>query len=243
MLSTSARVIARVRPRIAHRRVQHRLRPVFGVLHKLGLPVSAGAEMERWEEMWARGLDPGDAFDCEKNEPAFQDLIDKDVLPKGKALVPGCGRGYACCALARAGNKVVGMDISKTACKAAEDYRDSVGLSSSDIEYVAGNFFEHEGSYDIVYDCTFYCAIEPSLRSKWAAKMRDLVKPGGELVTLIFPVAEYDGGPPFACSTEQMTQELQAESFKRIHLAKVEGNNVARPFKGEEWIARWQHST
>lgn len=77
MLSTSARVIARVRPRIAHRRVQHRLRPVFGVLHKLGLPVSAGVEMERWEELWAHGLDPGDAFDCEKNEPAFQDLIDK----------------------------------------------------------------------------------------------------------------------------------------------------------------------
>jgi len=37
-----------------------------------------------------------------------------------------------------------------------------------------------------------------------------------------------------------MATELEAEDFERIHLAKVEDHMVARPFKGEEWIARWR---
>merc|ERR1712137_479073 len=115
------RVKAFSRSRQAHTADATRVYEV-GVLHKLGLPVSATKDMERWEELWAAGLEPGEAFDCRKTEPAFQALIEQDILPKGTALVPGCGRGYACCALARAGYKVVGMDISPTAAEAAEQY-------------------------------------------------------------------------------------------------------------------------
>lgn len=34
----------------------------------------------------------------------------------------------------------------------------------------------------------FFCAIEPGLRSSWARCVRDLLKPDGELITLMFPV-------------------------------------------------------
>lgn len=34
----------------------------------------------------------------------------------------------------------------------------------------------------------FFCAIEPGLRPAWACRIRDLLKPVGELITLMFPV-------------------------------------------------------
>lgn len=37
---------------------------------------------------------------------------------------------------------------------------------------------------------SFFCAIEPEMRLQWASRIRDLLKPDGELVTLIFPVCQ-----------------------------------------------------
>jgi hypothetical protein len=76
-----------------------------------------------WESMWAAGLNPGDAFDARRVEPAFQALIDTGTLPKGRAFVPGCGRGYAINALAASGDRfVTGLEISETAKAAADAY-------------------------------------------------------------------------------------------------------------------------
>ena len=88
-----------------------------------------------WESMWKNGVPPGAAFDASKGacqparmpslfwlcsttanlrwsvavEPALQALIDSSTLPsEGKALVPGCGRGYAVKALAESGMEAWG---------------------------------------------------------------------------------------------------------------------------------------
>ena len=34
----------------------------------------------------------------------------------------------------------------------------------------------------------FFCAIEPDMRLAWAQRIHDILKPGGELITLMFPV-------------------------------------------------------
>lgn len=49
----------------------------------------------------------------------------------------------------------------------------------------------------------FLCALPPKLRAAWAETVGRLLKPGtGQLVTLIFPIGDYEGGPPFAVSTQ-----------------------------------------
>mmetsp|Transcript_71604 Transcript_71604/g.202374 ORF Transcript_71604/g.202374 Transcript_71604/m.202374 type:complete len:126 (-) Transcript_71604:2561-2938(-) len=72
-----------------------------------------------WESMWARGLKAGQAFDASRTEPAFTVLIEgqgKDYgwsaepLPTGRALVPGCGRGYAVASLVCEDRRVVGLE-------------------------------------------------------------------------------------------------------------------------------------
>ena len=47
---------------------------------------------------------------------------------------------------------------------------------------VVDDFFTHapaEGLYDVVYDCTFLCAIPPARRNDWAAAYARLLRPGG----------------------------------------------------------------
>jgi len=47
---------------------------------------------------------------------------------------------------------------------------------------------------------TFFCALDPSLRKDYVAKMVELLKPGGKLVGLLFDRQFEEAGPPFGGS-------------------------------------------
>lgn len=50
--------------------------------------------------------------------------------------------------------------------------------------------------------CSFLCAMPPSMRPQWASRMAEIIKPGGVLVALMFPLEEKEGGPPFGLSVD-----------------------------------------
>jgi len=54
----------------------------------------------RWNQIWSNGLPPGSSFDKGCVSPALELLIHNGEIPSGRALVPGCGRGYDVAALA-----------------------------------------------------------------------------------------------------------------------------------------------
>jgi Thiopurine S-methyltransferase (TPMT) len=57
--------------------------------------------------------------------------------------------------------------------------------------------------------CRFLCALPPEQRKDWAQGWARLIAPGGELVTMMFPVdPEKQGGPPYAVSHELYTELL-----------------------------------
>jgi len=66
-----------------------------------------------------------------------------------------------------------------------------------------------EGGFDLVYDYTFMCALPPALRADWGARLRQLVKPGGYLIALAWPI---DGGrtdgPPYSVSVAAYEEAL-----------------------------------
>lgn len=62
--------------------------------------------------------------------------------------------------------------------------------------------------------CRFLCALQPKDRKAWAQRWRALIKPGGQLATLIFPVdpsRDKDQGPPFPVTPELYTELLTPE--------------------------------
>ena len=67
--------------------------------------------------------------------------------------------------------------------------------------------------------CRFLCALQPKDRKAWAQRWRTLIKPGGKLATLIFPVddsKDRDQGPPFPVTPELYT-ELLTPQGAHIH--------------------------
>ena len=55
----------------------------------------------------------------------------------------------------------------------------------------------------------FFVAIPPEMRKEWGSKMRDLLKPGGFLITLVFPMdPPQDYGPPFYVRPEHYVEVL-----------------------------------
>jgi len=66
-----------------------------------------------------------------------------------------------------------------------------------------------EERFDLIYDYTFFVAIPPSRRNDWGQQMRSLIKPGGYLITLIFPIEPpVETGPPYFVRPEHYIEPL-----------------------------------
>ncbi|XP_040381548.1 probable thiol methyltransferase 2 isoform X2 [Oryza brachyantha] len=155
--------------------------PAVGRLREL---VQRGDEADGWEKSWEAGVTP---WDLGKPTPIIEHLVKSGTLPKGRALVPGCGTGYDVVALASPERFVVGLDVSSTAVEKAKQW--SSALPNADyFTFLADDFFEWKPSerFDLIFDYTFFCALHPSLRLAWAETVSRLLKPDGELITLIY---------------------------------------------------------
>ncbi|XP_010277802.1 PREDICTED: probable thiol methyltransferase 2 isoform X2 [Nelumbo nucifera] len=174
-----------------------------------------------WEKCWEEGLTP---WDLGQPTPVILHLLQTDAFPKGRALVPGCGSGHDVFAIASPERYVVGLEISEIAVKKANEE----------------DFFTWHPTelFDLIIDYTFFCAIEPSMRSAWASQVRDILKPDGELITIIFPISDHVGGPPYKVSVADYEEVLHPLGFKAIYMADNE--LVIGPRKGREKLGRWK---
>ncbi|RPD67030.1 thiol methyltransferase 1 [Lentinus tigrinus ALCF2SS1-7] len=166
-------------------------------------------EQDGWDEAWQKDVTPWDAGTL---QPPLKDLIESKRVPlptTGRALVPGCGKGYdAICIAQGLGIETIGSDVSETAVQAAEEYTKSLGVDAP-VRYEVSDFFALKEQYDLVYDYTFFVAILPSRRPEWGQKMCEIVKPGGFLITLEFPLFPYhETGPPFWVQPEHYDEVL-----------------------------------
>lgn len=146
--------------------------------------------------MWSDGIAPGERFDMQIPLPALSKMVADGVVPTGRALVPGCGRGYDVTLLASKDRVAIGIDLSEIAIQAAEERYANMPEEDKppreSVQFRATSFFDlsetPEEQFQFIYDYTFFCALSPSIRLEWAKKMAALVAPGGELCTIIFPI-------------------------------------------------------
>ena len=145
--------------------------------------------------MWTAGVPAGAAFDALCPCPALVKLIADGCVPPGRTLVPGCGRGYDVAALVAKDRNVLGLDIAPLAIDAARKHACEVVPQEllANLQLETTSFFElptssYSDKFTFIYDYTFLCALDPSVRPQWARKMADLPAPGGGLCTLIFPI-------------------------------------------------------
>ena len=75
------------------------------------------------------------------------------------------------------------------------------------------NFFEHHGSYKLILEQTFFCAIDQKLRDDYVNKMHKLLIPKGKLVGLLFTQLLENSHPPFG-GTKEEYKKLFSQLFE-----------------------------
>jgi SAM-dependent methyltransferase len=135
---------------------------------------------------------------------------------EGRVLVPGCGAGYSAAALASPTRRVTGLDLAPSSAARFAEVAAAAGAQHY-VEHVVGDFFHAPLAlpFDLVYDYTFLCALPLELRPAWAERMAEVLRPGGTLLAMVFPIitppADYEG-PPWPLSVA-LVSELLREHF------------------------------
>ena len=120
-------------------------------------------------------------------------LEDKTI----KILIPGAGNGYEAEYLWKNGfNNVYLVDIAK---KPLENFKKRVADFPTK-QLLNINFFDLNDQFDLIIEQTFFCALDPKLREKYANHMYNLLKPKGKIVGLLFNFELTLSGPPFGGS-------------------------------------------
>lgn len=115
--------------------------------------------------------------------------------PGARALVPGCGYAHDALALARAGWAVTAIDVVGTLAEPV-----TARLAPFGSRFLVEDALAHRAgeTYDLLFEHTFFCALDPAQRPAWGELARANVAGGGHLVVLLFPVGKpaSEGGPP-----------------------------------------------
>ncbi len=123
-------------------------------------------------------------------------LTNKDL----SILIPGCGNSYEAAYLIEKGfTNITLIDLSATLTdKLRIEF--SAHLDNH-IKIITGDFFTLEGYWDLVIEQTFFCALDPKMRTDYVRKMHSLLNPGGRIAGVLFNRG-FEGGPPFGGQKE-----------------------------------------
>ncbi|WP_130736548.1 methyltransferase domain-containing protein [Flavobacterium sp. J27] len=177
-----------------------------------------------WEERY-KNQDTG--WDTGKITTPLKEYIDQIENKEIRILIPGAGNGYEFDYLIANGFKnVFVIDISSQPIHNLHSKHKAISN-----QIIHGDFFEHSDSYDLIIEQTFFCALEPKLRTKYATKMHALLAPKGKIIGLLFDFPLTTEGPPFGGSFEEY-HSLFSKSFYIKKLEKA--YNSIKPRLGRE---------
>ncbi len=188
------------------------------------------AEKRLDQDFWnERYVNNQTGWDLGTVSPPIKHYIDRTTDKNLRILIPGAGNAHELSYLMEKGfNDVTIIDIApRLIDRLNEKHKDDQS------KIIHGDFFHHDGEYDLIIEQTFFCAIDPSLRTEYAKKMKTLLSNKGMLCGVLFN-RDFTGGPPFGGSSEEY-QELFEKHFAVATLQKCENSHPARA-GNEVWI-------
>ncbi len=194
--------------------------------------------MNIWEE---RYQNEQFGWDAGAPAPALVDWCADCDTRYDKVAAVGLGTGYDLQPLSTIADTVIGLDFAQSAKTRFEELV-LPQIKHEDLHYLLTDFFSYDPKvgFNLIWDYTFFCAIEPSERGKWADTMARLIRPGGILLALIFPVVEKEGGPPFAVIPEEV-HALLSSNFELIDSVAPKTSHPGR--EGKEFITQYRRKS
>ena len=167
-----------------------------------------------WDERYRNG----EAFwDKSAPAPAMKQYLARHPV-RGRALVPGCGRGHEVALAVEHGLDATGLDIAPTGVAEARALYPHLAE-----RFVVGNLFdppkEMRSAYDVVLEHTCMSALPPTLRADYRRGIDLTLRRGGLLIGVWFIDPALDPGevgPPFPFNVTDLTA-LFAEGYEILH--------------------------
>ena len=137
-------------------------------------------DQEYWDTQYISNTT---GWDLGEVSPPIKSYIDTIEDKKISILIPGCGNSYeAEYLLKNHFTNVTVIDFAPTLVKNLQEKF----KNNPNIKIVLGDFFTHQGNYDLIIEQTFFCALPPAMREQYVFKTHQLLSKGGKLAGLLF---------------------------------------------------------
>lgn len=172
------------------------------------------SDVDSGEAFWNNQYDAHTTgWDLGQVSPPVKDYIDQLTNKDIRILIPGCGNSYEAGYLLQHGfTNITLIDIAPTLVKQLQQKF----IDNPNIKIIIGDFFKHNGEYDLILEQTFFCAIDPTLRKEYVAKMKALLATNGKLVGVLFDKEFEDQGPPFGGDKGQYIHLFESDFHFKI---------------------------
>lgn len=152
----------------------------------------------------------------------------------GSVLLPGCGSGYEVKAFHEFGRRPLAIDFSPAAVHRARDVLGLLAPAVREADFFAGSL---DGPFDLIYERTFLCSLPPERWAAYAARVAQLLRPGGAL-TVIFYYGTDPEGPPFPIRQDEARALFAA--FKLVEDHAIPADQSLPLFAGHELWQTWR---
>ena len=150
-----------------------------------------------WETRYSNHLT---GWDLGTGSPPIQSYLDQLDSRELKILFPGAGFGHdAALAYKKGFIHSYLCDWSEMAIK--QFFKTNPDFPKD--QAITADFFSLKSGYDLIIEQTFFCALYPGDRDKYASKMKELLVEGGKLVGVFFDRSFESEGPPFGGSIKE----------------------------------------
>jgi thiopurine S-methyltransferase len=168
------------------------------------------------------------AWDIGYPSPPLKEYLDQIADKSLRILIPGAGNAWeAEYAWKQGFSRVEVVDIAPDAVSA---FKQRVpDFPASQLHLL--DFFELDKQYDLVLEQTFFCALDPALRRRYAEKMQAILASSGKLVGVMFDEPMNPDRPPFGGNTAEY-MELFSSYFQEVNIAPC--YNSIQPRAGRE---------
>lgn len=154
-------------------------------------------KQEFWNNRW---IEQQTGWDIGYASPAITKYMEDFPNKNARIIIPGCGNAYEAEYLVRIGfTDITLVDISPKLVESLQlKYKDT-----PQIQVICEDFFQHQGTYDLLIEQTFFCAIDPSLRKQYVQKAHELLAENGRIIGVLFNTVFEKQGPPFGGTTTE----------------------------------------
>lgn len=154
-------------------------------------------DKEYWEEKYAK---KSTGWNIGYISTPIKEYIDQIKNKDLRILIPGAGNSYEAEYFWKNGfRNLFVLDIAEQPLKNLKNRVKAIPDSS----LVQADFFDLNGTFDLIIEQTFFCALNPNLRKDYAIKTNNLLSEHGKVVGLLFDFELTPNGPPFGGTKEE----------------------------------------